>query len=55
MCFDLDFGGRQASFRASGDLSERGQFAQIAETESYRNAFEEKPQSRQADKLGTRV
>ncbi|HLB88532.1 MAG TPA: hypothetical protein VJK29_12845, partial [Terriglobales bacterium] len=35
--------------------SERGLFAQIVETERYRNTFEENPQSRQADKLGTRV
>jgi len=43
------------NLRASRDPSERGLLAQIVETENYRNVSEERPQSRQADKLGTRV
>ncbi len=43
------------NLRARRDPTERGLFAQIVETESYRNISEERPQSPQADKLGTRV
>jgi len=53
--FDLDSGGRHANLRASRDPSERGLLAQIVGTENCRNVSEERPQSQQADKLGTRV
>jgi len=55
MYFDLDLGDRQASLRASRYPIEGGRRDQIVETERYQNIFEEKPQNRQADKLGTRV
>lgn len=43
------------NLRARRNPTERVLFAQIVETKSYRNISEERPQSRQADKLGTRV
>jgi hypothetical protein len=51
----LDSGGRYGNLRATRDPSERGLLAQIVGTENYRNVSEERPQSQQADKLGTRV
>ena len=49
--FDLYFGSWQASLHVSPNLFERVPRAQFVETEKYRNDSEEKPQSRQADKL----
>ena len=54
-CFDLDLDDRRASLRARRDPIEGRRRSQIVETERYRNIFEEKPQNRQADRLGTRV
>jgi hypothetical protein len=55
MSLARDLGDQQASLRVSRDPIEGGPHGQIVETERYRNTFEEKPQNRQADKLGTRV
>src|SRR5690348_2026377 len=55
MSLAAELGDQQASLRASRDPSERGLLAQILGTENYRNVSEERPQNRQADKLGTRV